>query len=371
MLKKKDIADKLFFEKGCKTKEVFLRCQPDIATNTSWKTISKHVKMAIKSFVAPCIDKALLERICNFALQEKRTESEQDLLDCLRETVGYFTAFMMIKMQGWITDQGAMEPNGSGKTRPLDYKAQEKAKYALCDCGYDLLEELIFEKIIPNIGVFPKGKMMKPYSKFCTLLISSPEEFSQYQLLPGMGRLRHFIALMPFLNEAENDLKKCLNCEPFFCSLAEEFKKCPIDPKWAELRGSIQRFVAAKTMMYAAQRTALIWTTDGYKVLDRRPGSKGTNKGFNICNRQQFEETVSRYLTDVQQCLAINTTEECFELFYQCQNPGLNADSEESDSIGCDQGCSGCGQHRCPETCAPPEPQCITVGSCGNTISIL
>ncbi len=374
--KRQHIADKLYGS-DC-PKDVFLECQPDIAKNTSWKTIKKNVKLAISSFIDPCIDKNIFEQICNYALkkEEDLTDCECDLLEALRETVAYFTAFLMFKMPGWGSDQGLIEPNGQGKTRPQSEKQQTRALYALCDCAYNLLEELIWELILPNIDKFPSKTQSKVFQKFCTRLIQSPEAFSNYQMLPNMGRLRHWLALMPFMNEASDDLKSCLKCDNFFCDLPNIIKQCKTE-KEAELAKLVLRYVANKTMLYAAQRTTLIWTADGYKMLDRRPGAKGNTKGYNLCNREQFEKKDKEYLAAIVACIEANASEECFPQWLECNKPETEDCEDENEGCSeCGGNCGGdcehgnCGSKRCPEQCEPYEPKCLPTGNCTAIIGI-
>lgn len=362
-----NIEDKLFARKGCKPMEVFRECFPDIAVDTSWKTIRAKIKLVARRYLYDCIDKEIIKAICNYAIKKDANEDECNCLEVLRIAVANWVAFELSKTNGWLSDQGLVESNGSGKTKPVDRLSHNETKYNFKDCACDATEELIFDCIIPNIKSFPAQEESKVYKKFCSLLISSPEIFTQYEAIAKPGRYCNWICLLPFMLQAEEELQEKILCDKFFCKLAEMFKECT-DPKQQKLRNLIQRYIATRTLLIAAQSTTLLWTGDGYKTIDRHTGSKTLGKNWVDCNREQLETKDDKNLNRILKFLEEN--KECFPEYLKCCTP-IEEPCDACECYPCEcveednEGCDSCGQHRCgccPDPCAPPPTNCAIGG---------
>lgn len=356
-----EIANKLFLEEDCKPLEVFKHYVPEIYKDISWASLAPKIEMVLGSYIEDCIDECIIDLICEITSVkvDDRTSLQKKALEALRKTVGYFAAFDLIKIPGsGISDQGAVEGNGQGKVRSLDRQRYNDAKYALCDCAYDCLEDLIFKIIIPNIEDFG-GTEKEVYQKFCALMITSPKEFAKYQKLANPGRLRHFLCLIPFMEEAIEELEDCLGCEYFFCKLPEYLKNGNTK-KELKFKKKLQRFISTRTMLNAANRTTLIFTSQGYKILDGRPYARAGSKTEDKCNRDRFADNDKKHLKNLMDWLMANP--DCYPEWNACCVP-----EETEEDCGCGEHDGGCNDSR---VCCEEEtvPDCIIAGDCATVM---
>lgn len=341
-------------------KSVFMDCATLTSKNLDWKIIDAILKDVEMGFIAQCLGTELYEYICGLTEKEEDlTDFEEHLLHCTRLFVTRYVEFKgHAKLAIIITNKGPQEFSDDRKTGTTSKHMYNESKYEACNCAYDKLENLIYNCIIPNCDKFPEGMVerSKLWKKVCQSIMFGPEQFVLYKPLHNDGRLKDYWSLLPYLGDIQDcELAGCIGCPGFMDVLIEAACAKEPNPAYTKLFKNIRRYLAAESLLRAATEGLLMYTGEGFKMVNSLTASKTFNAGTKEQREKQcaaLKQASEMALCKIKPCLEENKDKEGFEEYLTCSvEQETEEDCEEETTHGdCDCPCP-CGEEE--ETTSP------------------